>query len=253
MSETQIHLLEPPAPHLLWNQAAAVPPSALPPVVKRVPAACFPEFKVALRLDDKRIRDLTGKNGGAIPSRFPYRQTCSVCGQEHDFDVRLSAAEFERLRRRFSASSEEPTPHEASPGPWSTGLERGRSSLEPIPSDPTRTIMKLSQTPIARANRLAGRGRQQHVDDAEAIPALEEAIELFASLLYYSGPIAQCRVELAERLADRDPERARELIKLAMPLMHDPVMSGHRERAVALAERLGLKVEIKARGPRIIS
>ena len=75
-------------------------------------------------------------------------------------------------------------------------------------------------------------------DDERAIADLEKAIELFASVPNRAGAVAHARLALAERLVDRDSERALELVKQVLPHLTGPMMRRPLERARALEERL---------------
>jgi hypothetical protein len=49
---------------------------------------------------------------------------------------------------------------------------------------------------------------------------------------------AQVRLALAERLVDREPPRALELVRQAFPVLTGPALRPFRERARELEERL---------------
>lgn len=214
--------------------ALARPSSPVRTLVVEAEAECV-GMNVSLRVSasDLDVQEEAAQHGGRLPRSFELTRQCVICGERHRFSIRLKPDEVRALREGLK-EGQKPDNEPLTAPPFEV------RSLDPVRLEARAepVLQDLSDTPLARANELWCQGNDEDVDDDTAIGALEEAIELYASVGRESA-VPQCRVVLAERLADRDPRRARQLAEQALPVLTGPVMRGMRQRASALLERLG--------------
>jgi hypothetical protein len=202
------------------------------PVIVDVRPECAPDFTIPLVLSDReQLRSIAGAHGGELPAAFAYRKRCAVCAHEHAFDVEVGAEELSRLRRELRADRPEPEAGRFTRlGFPDLGPQRDVSSFAP-------TFQNHRDLPLRKANRLSHEGREEP-DHDRAVAKLEESIRLYESVPYHDAPAAQVRLALAERLVDREPKRALELVRQALPVLTGPALRPFRERARELEERL---------------
>jgi hypothetical protein len=200
---------------------------------------CAPDFTIPLVLSDReQLRSIAGAHGGELPAAFAYRKRCAVCGDEHGFEVALNPEELSRLRRDLRDDKSEPKADGFTKlefpdlGPQRIASPFVSSRVEPAP-----TFQNHRDLPLRKANRLSHEGREEP-DHDRAVAKLEESIRLYESVPYHDAPAAQVRLALAERLVDREPRRALELVRQALPVLTGPALRPFRERARELEERL---------------